>query len=227
MIIDTEPGMKQYLKPTRFIDCDNQKIRTIAEQLSGGESDVHKKAKQIFYYVRDELPYNYLCPFYYPENYIASKIVSRGSGFCVQKAVVFVALARAVGIASRLVFADIRNHLTSQKLIQILGGNLFVYHGYCELFLDGRWIRVTPTFDKRLCLEAGYPLVEFDGYDDAVFPRYDEKGRKFIEYVRAHGSYPDVPFEEIVEAWKKAYGKENVELWKFFIEKMEEEGKSG
>ena len=46
----------------------------------------------------------------------------------------------------------------------------FVLHrrGHLQLRLDDRWIQTTPTFDRTLCEERGYPLVEFDGRHDAV-----------------------------------------------------------
>ena len=28
-----------------------------------------------------------------------------------------------------------------------MGTDLFVYHGYAELFLDGKWVKATPAFN--------------------------------------------------------------------------------
>jgi transglutaminase-like putative cysteine protease len=125
-----------------------------------------------------------------------------------------IALARAVQIPARLVLADIRNYQSPKKLADIMGTNLFVFHGYVEWFMEDRWVRVTPSFDKELCREQGYPLVEFNGRDEAIFPSYDSQGRRFVEYVRHHGTFADVPLDLILQAWEQAYGEERVERWK-------------
>jgi transglutaminase-like putative cysteine protease len=132
----------------------------------------------------------------------------------VQKSVMLIAMARAAQIPARLVFADIRNYQSPKKLADMMGTNLFVFHGYVEWLLEDRWVRVTPSFDKELCREQGYPLVEFNGRDEAIFPPYDPQGRKFVEYVRHHGTFADVPLDLILQAWGQTYGEERVERWK-------------
>ena len=34
-----------------------------------------------------------------------------------------------------------------------------------------------------------------------------------MEYVADHGTFADVPVEEIVSAWKKAYGEDRMSHW--------------
>ncbi len=34
-----------------------------------------------------------------------------------------------------------------------------------------------------------------------------------MEYIEYHGTYGDTPVDKIVEAWKKAYGRDRVEEW--------------
>jgi hypothetical protein len=40
-----------------------------------------------------------------------------------------------------------------------------------------------------------------------------------MEYIRFHGLYADIPVDQIVGAWEKAYGKDRVETW---IRKLKE-----
>lgn len=174
---------------------------------------MHEQAQRLFYYVRDTIRYNLYVPVFLLEHYKASTTLHRGSGYCVQKAVILVALARAGGILARLVFADIRNYLTSAWVTEMMGTNLFVFHGYVEWFLGDRWVRVTPSFDKALCREHAYPLVEFDGREDAIFPSHDREGRTFVEYVRHHGTFNDVPLDLILQAWERVYGKARIDAW--------------
>src|SRR3990167_7232802 len=51
---------------------------------------------------------------------IASACLARGSGFCVAKAALLAAAARASGIPARVGFADVRNHLTTPRLRRLM-----------------------------------------------------------------------------------------------------------
>jgi transglutaminase-like putative cysteine protease len=206
--------MDPFLQATTAIDCDHPQIQEVAYKTIEGARDVHAKARQLFIYVRDSITYNPYSPFFLMEHYKATTTLHRGRGYCVQKSVVLVALARAAGIPTRLVFADIRNYLTPKRLVDVLGTTLFTFHGYVEWLLGDRWVRVTPSFEKALCQEQGYPLVEFNGQEDAIFPTHDAEGRKFVEYVRHHGTFADVPLDLILQGWNKVYGKERVQEWK-------------
>jgi transglutaminase-like putative cysteine protease len=206
--------MDPFLQATEVIDCNHPQIKGLASQTIHRARDVHEQAQRLFYLVRDTIPYSLYVPFSLPEHYKASAILHRGSGYCVQKAVLLVALARAAGIPSRLVFADIRNYLISERVAEQMETNLFIFHGYVEWLLGDRWVRVTPSFDKEVSREHGYPLVEFDGKNDAVFPSHSADGRKFVEYVRHHGVFSDLPLDLILKAWDQVYGKERIEEWK-------------
>jgi len=199
-------SMGDYLKPTATIDCDNQSIREKARSLTKGTNDSPGKAKKLFYWVRDEIKYNPLVPLEIFESYRASETLKRGEGFCVEKAAVLAALARAVGIPARLHLADIRNHLVSSRLLQVMGTNLFSYHGYTELYILRKWVKVTPAFDLKMCREKRIIPVEFDGQNHALFHSHDCDGKLHIEYVKDHGHRIDVPVEEILAAWMQHYG---------------------
>jgi transglutaminase-like putative cysteine protease len=199
-------SIEDYLKATPTIDCDNRSIREEAWNLTKGANDIPGKAKNLFYWVRDEIRYNPLVPLEILEGYRASETLKRGEGFCVEKAAVLAALARAVAIPARLHFADIRNHLVSSRLLEIMGTNLFSYHGYTELYIFGKWVKVTPAFDLKMCQEHRIIPVEFDGRNNALFQSHNCDGKLHIEYVKDHGYQIDVPVEEIVAAWMQRYG---------------------
>jgi transglutaminase-like putative cysteine protease len=206
--------MNPFLQATAAIDSDHPRIRELASEVIQGTEDVHEQAQRLFIFVRDTIRYNPYSPFFLMEHYKATTTLRRGRGYCVQKSIVLVALARAAQIPARLVFADIRNYLAPKKLTEAMGTNLFVFHGYVEWLLGDRWVRVAPSFDKELCREQGYPLVEFNGSDDAIFPPSDASGRRFVKYMRHHGTFADVPLDLIVQTWERAYGGERVERWK-------------
>lgn len=195
----------RYLTPTPHIDCDAEAIVSYVRHITCGLSSDKEKAMAIFNAVRDDVLYD---PYYYdlsPEGMRASAILRKGRGYCVAKAVVFTAAARAAGIPARLGFADVKNHLSTQRLRELMGTDLFVYHGYSEVFLGGRWIKVTPTFNASLCEKFGVLPLEFDGEHDCLFHPFDPEGRKHMEYVRDRGPYDDIPITEIIDASLAAY----------------------
>ena len=213
-----------YLTPTPIIDSDHKSIREFAAIASNGLTDSIKIAKKLYLAVRDDIRYDPYSPFYLPEHYRASDVLKRGRSFCVPKASLLCALGRACGIPSRVGLADVRNHLTTKQLIEFMGSDLFVCHGFAELYLEGNWVKATPAFNRELCEKHHVPPLEFNGREDSLFQPYNSKNQKFMEYVAFRGVYPDVPVDQIVEAWKKAYGEDRVEGW---IKRFEEaEGRS-
>ena len=199
-------SIEDYLKPTATIDCDNQLIREKAWNLTKVTNDTAVKARNLFYWVRDEIEYNPFVPLEIFQSYRASETLKRKEGFCVEKAAVLAAFARAAGIPARLHFADIRNHLVSPRLLEVMGTNLFSYHGYTELHIGEKWVKATPAFDLKMCLEHRIIPVEFDGRDHALLHSHNSDGKLHIEYVKDHGHHVDVPVEEILAAWMQHYG---------------------
>lgn len=195
----------RYLAPTHHIDCDSEAIAAyVAPRIAGLSSD-KEKAMDLFNAVRDDVLYD---PYYYdlsPDGMRASSVLKKGRGYCVAKALVYTAAVRAAGVPARLGFADVKNHLSTRRLRELMGTDLFVYHGYSEVFLSGRWIKVTPTFNASLCEKFGVHPLEFDGETDCLFHPFDAEGRKHMEYVLDRGPYDDIPVDEIINASLAAY----------------------
>ncbi len=196
---------EQYLGPTFFIDCDAPSVLQKAEQLTAGISNERQRAMHIFTFVRDQIRYNVYSPRPSPEDFKASHVLARGEGYCVQKAVLLVALARAARIPARLRFAEIRQHLISPSLREKRGSNIFPFHGLADLHIDGRWIKATPTYDSEYCRKAGVEPVAFDAEKDALLPPYALDGRLNVEYIEDRGFFADLPLDEIRKhsvSWK-------------------------
>jgi transglutaminase-like putative cysteine protease len=212
---------QRYLTPTTIIDCDHKVIRDYAMETAGASTEPVEMAVKLYLAVRENILYDPYSPFYLPEHYRASYVLKRGRSFCVPKASLLCALGRVCGIPSRVGFADVRNHLATKQLLDFIGSNLFVYHGFVEFYLKGKWVKATPAFNSSLCRRHKVPPLEFNGRDDSLFQAYNLENKKFIEYVKFYGIYEDVPVRQIVAAWKKAYGEDRVQTW---IKRFEEEG---
>jgi len=202
-----------YLTPTAVIDSDHKRIREYAAMISDGLADPVEIATKLYLAVRDGIRYDPYAPFYLPNHYRASYVLKRGRSFCVPKASLLCALSRVCGIPSRVGLADVRNHLTTKQLIDFMGTDLFVCHGFAELYLEGKWVKATPAFNRELCEKHHVPPLEFNGREDSLFQPYNLQNQKFMEYVAFRGVYPDIPVDHIVEAWKEAYGADRVKYW--------------
>ena len=200
--------MEKYLRPTRFIDCDSPSIQQKSRDLTKGQEGNVEKAKSLFYFVRDEIKYDMYVPKSLPENFMASKILSRGKGYCVQKAVLLVALARAAEIPAGLGFARIRNNLLPEEVVKRLGTNIFPSHGYAELYLNGKWVKATAAFDLKMCEANRIFPVEFDGENDAIFHSHNRDGKLHIEYLEEVGRYyDDLPLDELWNIMTQHFGR--------------------
>lgn len=213
---------EKYLKPTAIIDSDHKDIVQYAtDTIADKTNKPVEKAVKLYYAVRDRIWYDPYYPFFLPEHYRASNVLKSGRGYCVCKASLLCALGRASGIPSRVGFATVRNHLATRQLIEHMGSDLFVYHGFTEFYLEGKWVKATPAFNKELCERHRVIPLEFNGREDSIFHLYNAEKKKFMEYVEDHGTYADIPVNIIVAAWEEAYGKDRVKRW---IEAFERSG---
>jgi transglutaminase-like putative cysteine protease len=194
-----------YLDPTTFVDSDAENIIAFSRRVCGDETDEVAKAVRLYYAVRDGITYTPYCDFRSPDTYRASACLARGSGFCVAKAALLAAAARAADIPARMGFADVRNHLCTPRLRALMNTDVFYYHGYAEMLLRGAWVKATPAFDRGLCDRFGVLPLEFTGLADSLFHPYDRSGRRHMEYVCDRGAQTDVPAADIMAIFERFY----------------------
>ena len=197
--------MQEYLQPTEFLDFDRESVREFAENHARGAKTETEKAVALYYAVRDGFQYNPYIIDLRREGLRASDLLIRDRGYCVEKAVLLAASARAVGVPSRLSFYIVRNHIATEKLERALKKNYLVFHGAAEVFLDGKWLKTTPAFNAGLCKYLGVAPLEFDGTGDSIFQQYDERGNVFMEYLEDYGAFPDLPYELYLQELGKHY----------------------
>jgi transglutaminase-like putative cysteine protease len=200
-----DSALSPFLAPSPFVDSDAPAVRDFARRVAGDAADPAERARRLYYAVRDEIVYDPYVDLASSESFRASATLAAGRGFCIGKAALLAAAARAVGLPARVGFADVRNHLATPRLTERMGTDEFVWHGYAALRLDGRWVKATPTFNIGLCERFGVKPLDFDGRADALFHPFDHEGRRHMEYLRDHGQYADVPVERIQAAFRRQY----------------------
>ncbi|MGD9564439.1 MAG: transglutaminase domain-containing protein [Pyrinomonadaceae bacterium] len=196
--------MQEYLKATEFLDCDHPDVRRFAAKNAIGDSD-RSKAVALYYAVRDGFQYDPYVLDLRREGLRASALLSRDRGYCVEKAVLLAAAARAAGIPSRMSFYIVRNHLASGRLEELLKTNYLVFHGAAEMLIDGKWLKATPAFNKQLCEFLGVEPLEFDGTRDSIFQEFDRRGGRFMEYIYDYGAFADLPYQTYLDELGKHY----------------------
>lgn len=190
---------------TAFLDLGHPDVVAFVERVTEGADGETDAVRRLFAAVRDELRYDpYELPTD-PAGYRASAVLAEGKGYCVPKSVVLTAAARAIGVPSRLGFADVRNHLQSERLSQQMGTDLFVYHGYSTLFVDGAWRKASSAFNAELCARFGVEPLDFDGTRDALLHQFSADGGRYMEYVADHGTWDDLPLDHLLEVYARTY----------------------
>lgn len=197
--------LSNYLRPGRYVDSDAPPVVEFARRVCGERTDDVSNAVDLYYAVRDTIIYTPYFDFRSEDTYRASTCLTRGSGFCVAKAALLAAAARAVGIPARVGYADVRNHLCTRRLRSLMGTDIFYYHSYAELLLRGKWVKATPAFDRGLCERFGVKTLEFDGVEDSLMHPYNDRGRRHMEYLRHRGAAADVPVQDIMELFAREY----------------------
>jgi transglutaminase-like putative cysteine protease len=166
-----------YLSPGQFVDSDHPKVAAFAREHAKG-STPRERAVSLYYAVRDGVRYNPFQNFTADEAYRGSACLERREGWCVPKAALLAAK---------------------------MGTDLFVFHGYTDLLLDGKWVKATPAFNLAMCKRFRVKPLEFDGAEDSIFHPFDEDDRRHMEYVQFRGTYADVPADDIRRVFSETY----------------------
>jgi transglutaminase-like putative cysteine protease len=201
---DAPPG-PEHLASTAFIDAGHPSVRAFAERAVAMAGTDPERISGLFTAVRDGIRYDPYTLSHAPKDYIASNVLTRGVAYCIPKAVVLTAAARSLGIPARLGFSDVKNHLQSRKLAERMGTDVFLFHGYSELYVHGAWRKATPAFNAELCERFGVAPLTFDGSADALLHPFSGDGSAYMEYVHDRGVYADLPLGLILEVFAAAY----------------------
>lgn len=198
--------MREYLAATPFVESEHEAVVARVRALGVAELSPRARAARLFEHVRSDVRYEFMAKFQ-REDYLASNVLERNQGFCVQKAVLLAALGRAAGVPTAIVLCDMRDHALPERLVRTIGTDVMHHHGLNAFFLDDRWLTVDASLDPRFLDKKRYPRVEFDGTADALLPASTTDGARAAEYLVIHGRYAELPFEETTAAFIAGYQK--------------------
>lgn len=179
------------IKSDNYFDYTSDAFRSFMNliELNGSTKN---KVIQLHDFIRDYFIYDPYHLALTPEALNSSNIVQKRRAWCVEKAIVMVAACRSIGIPARPGYAIVKNHIGMDKLEEYLQKDYIVFHGYVEVYLDHKWVKCTPAFDRRVCRLMGVEVLTFNGEDDSLFQAYEQQGQ-FMEYLSDYGHFESVP----------------------------------
>jgi transglutaminase-like putative cysteine protease len=192
------------LRPTELIDSDHPAVAAFAVRHGRGAGD-RECAVALYYAVRDGFRYDPYRIDLSPAGMKASTVLAHGHGWCVPKATLLAAACRAAGIPARVGFADVRNHLSTERMREVMQTDLFYWHGYTDICIGGTWRKATPAFNIELCDRFDLLPLEFDGRADSLYHPFDRHGHRHMEYVAQRGSFDDVPLAQMTADFARLY----------------------
>ncbi|HUE77524.1 MAG TPA: transglutaminase-like domain-containing protein [Longimicrobiales bacterium] len=127
---DSEGPAAEELEATPLIQAEDPRIVETARRIAAGSTDPADVARRLTDWVYDNVRKDITLSI--PS---AVQVLETRQGDCNEHTVLYVALARAVGLPTR----------TAVGLVHIRGR--FYYHAWPEVWLDG-WVAVDPTLDQ-------------------------------------------------------------------------------
>jgi transglutaminase-like putative cysteine protease len=194
-----------FLRPTATIESQHPAVRTFIEAHNANAADPVECAVRLYYAVRDGFRYNPYEIDMSVKGLKATTTLATGRGWCVTKAILLAACCRAQGIPASLGFADVRNHLSTERMRQHMKTDLFYWHGYTAVYLNGRWLKATPAFNIELCEKFRLRPLAWNGREDSIYHPFDLDGNQHMEYLNLRGEFADVPIAAISKTFREEY----------------------
>jgi transglutaminase-like putative cysteine protease len=194
-----------YLNSTYYFDYNTKEIQNLIKEFKTDALTPKEKAIKLYVKIRDTWRYNPYHLSFAEENYKASVIAQKPDGHCIEKSILLIACLRGLEIPARIHLAKVKNHIGVERFMEKFGTDEITPHGMVNLFLEGKWLKVSPAFNKELCQKCNVATLEFDGENDSIFHEFDNIGNKFMDYLEDYGHFEDVPTEFIYSNFKENY----------------------
>lgn len=195
----------EFLRPGPTVESDDARILAHATRAVGDAATAKERAIRLYYAIRDEVRYDPYTASLEVDGLRATRTLAIGRGWCNSKAILLAAGCRALGIPARLGYADVRNHLSTEKMRQRMRTDVFYWHGFTSIHLDGQWVKATPAFNIELCEKFGLHPLEFDGEADSIYHPFDMAGNRHMEYLNYRGEFAEPPLPEMLATFQREY----------------------
>jgi hypothetical protein len=131
----TDPAILEAMKPTRFLQSDDEKVIELAGRAVGGTKNAAEAARKIEAFVADYIENRSLSVGYAS----AAEVAKSRQGDCSEFAVLTAAMCRAVGIPAQVVAGV-------AYVDDFLGNRGFGGHAWAQAYIGGKWIGLDASF---------------------------------------------------------------------------------
>ena len=146
-------AVKYKLNPENYLDTSSvdPSIAKLSREICMGETDNYKKAHMIYYWVADNIyyDYDYLYDRKLTVNIDPVDVYNSRVAVCSGYSTLMVDLLRSQGIPSFLAICDSQNDNVWNFNIESIG------HAYVEAWVNNRWIYMDPTWGSSNSYEYG------------------------------------------------------------------------
>jgi len=143
----SESDLAEFVEPGPFVQSDDPRVVEAAREIVGDETDSWRAALKLLHWVDTEIDNEAVASV--PS---AVDVLHARKGDCNEHTVLYVALARAVGLPAK----------TDVGLVYYKDG-LFCYHAWPEVHV-GEWVRVDPTLGQEVADATHIKLTEGELY---------------------------------------------------------------
>jgi transglutaminase-like putative cysteine protease len=174
---EKEPAA-EYLQSCYFINSEDAKVKQLARQAVGQETDPWRKSLRIEKWVHSNMR---------TTNYEAlatsDEVARKLEGDCTEYSMLTAAMCRAEGVPSRtaigLIYADVKTV------------PCFAFHMWTEVWIKGRWIPIDATLGKGYVGATHLKITDSSWHDQRtmtpIFPVIRVVGRVSIDILSAQG----------------------------------------
>lgn len=194
-----------YLESSYFFDFDHESIQELIRAYQDDTLSDTEKTIALYRKVRDGWKYDPYHISLAKEAYRSSQIAQKPTGNCVEKSILLIAGLRALGIPARLHLGKVKNHIAVERLTEKFGSNELTPHGMVNVYLKGKWLKMSPAFNASLCAKLNVAPLEFDGENHSFLQAFNSEGTQFMEYLDDYGHFEDVPLDFMERNVKEHY----------------------
>ncbi|PXY02941.1 transglutaminase [Marinifilum breve] len=194
-----------YISPSYYFDFESDVIQKLISEFKNERFSNKEKAIGMYLKVRDNWRYDPYTISLAKESFRASVIAQKSTGNCVEKSILLIACLRALGLPARLHLGKVKNHIAVERLTEKYGSNELTPHGMLNVYLNNKWLKLSPAFNKSLCEKFKVAPLDFDGENNSFLQQFNSEGNLFMEYTADYGHFEDVPLEFMKKNIKEHY----------------------